>query len=159
MLDLQQIDIEFEPAVVCCARKFQFNSEETFRVGFEQKFLFSWTSGGKRGCRILTTCIIQTVKKTAIMMIKWNLEAGMQGAISQSAIFTNICQMTQGGRCCASARAALTERSGSSTKGRFPNIRYFVAKRFTRFLKGFHRAFNESHPAFVELSTKAILLS
>ena len=34
----------------------------------------------------------------------------------------------QGGRCCASARAALTERSGSSTKGRTPNIRYFVAK-------------------------------
>ena len=26
------------------------------------------------------------------------------------------------------ARAALTERSGSSTKGRTPNIRYFVAK-------------------------------
>ena len=34
----------------------------------------------------------------------------------------------QGGTCCASARAALTERSGSSTKGRTPNIRYFVAK-------------------------------
>ena len=34
----------------------------------------------------------------------------------------------QGGTCCASVRAALTERSGSSTKGRTPNIRYFVAK-------------------------------
>ena len=39
-----------------------------------------------------------------------------------------------------------------------------VLSRFTRFLKGFHRAFNESYPAFiepvfVELSTKAILLS
>ena len=30
---------------------------------------------------------------------------------------------------------------------------------FTRSLKGFHRAFNESHPAFIEFSTKAILLS
>ena len=34
----------------------------------------------------------------------------------------------QGGRCCANARTAFTERSGSSTKGRTPNIRYFVAK-------------------------------
>ena len=61
------------------------------------------------------------------------------------------------------ARAALTERLGSSTKGRTPNIRYFVAKlsivAIYALLKGFHRAFNESHPAFVELSTKAILLS
>ena len=37
--------------------------------------------------------------------------------------------------------------------------RNLVLSRFTRFLKGFHRAFNESHPAFLELSTKAILLS
>ena len=80
----------------------------------------------------------------------------------------------QGGRCCASARAALTERSGSSTKGRTPNIRYFVAKLsivaiyalFERLSQGFQRkpscfrrAFNKSHPAFVDLSTKAILLS
>ena len=80
----------------------------------------------------------------------------------------------QGGRCCASAQAALTERSGSSTKGRTPNIRYFVAKLsnvaiyalFERLSQGFQqkpscflRAFNESHPAFVELSTKVILLS
>ena len=72
------------------------------------------------------------------------------------------------------ARAALTERSGSSTKGRTPNIRYFVAKLsivaiytfFERLSQGFEqksscfrRAFNESHPAFEELSTKAILLS
>ena len=74
------------------------------------------------------------------------------------------------------ARAALTERSGSSTKGRTPNIRNFVAKLsivviYTLFerisqsfeLKSscFHKAFNESHPdpAFVELSTKAILFS
>ena len=34
-----------------------------------------------------------------------------------------------------------------------------VFSRFTHFLKDFHRALNESHPAFVELSTKAILLS
>ena len=34
----------------------------------------------------------------------------------------------QGGRSCASAQAALTERLGSSTKGRTPNILYFVAK-------------------------------
>ena len=69
----------------------------------------------------------------------------------------------QGGRCCASVRAALTERSGTSTKGRTPNIRYFVAKLsivaiyvlFERLSHGF----NESHPAFAELSTKAILLS
>ena len=33
-----------------------------------------------------------------------------------------------------------------------------VLSRFTRFLKGFHRAFNESHPAFIKLSKKAILL-
>ena len=42
--------------------------------------------------------------------------------------------------------------------------RNLVLSRFTRFLKGFHRAFNKSHPApiepvFLELSTKAILLS
>ena len=37
-------------------------------------------------------------------------------------------QEEQGGRCYASVRAALTERSGSSSKGRTPNIRYFVAK-------------------------------
>ena len=34
-----------------------------------------------------------------------------------------------------------------------------VLSRFMRFSKGFHRAFNESHPAFKELSRKAILLS
>ena len=34
-----------------------------------------------------------------------------------------------------------------------------VLLRFTRFLKGFRRALNKSHPAFVEHSTKAILLS
>ena len=54
-----------------------------------------------------------------------------------------------------------TERPGSSTKGRTPNTRYFVAKpsssQITRFLKGFHRALNESHPAFIELSTEVIL--
>ena len=37
--------------------------------------------------------------------------------------------------------------------------RNLVLSRFTPFLKGFHRAFNESHPAFVDLSTKTILLS
>ena len=72
------------------------------------------------------------------------------------------------------ARAALTERSGSSTKGRSPNIRYFVAKLsivaiyalFERLSQGFQRkpscfrrVFKESHLAFVELSTKSILLS
>ena len=76
------------------------------------------------------------------------------------------------------ARAALTERSGSSTKGRTPNIRYFVAKLsivamyalFERLSQGFrrafqrkpsffHRALNKSHPVFIELSTKVILLS
>ena len=70
------------------------------------------------------------------------------------------------------ARAALTERAGSSTKGRTPNC--FVAKLsivaiyalFERLSQGFERksscfrrAFNESHLAFVELSTKDILLS
>ena len=34
----------------------------------------------------------------------------------------------QGGRSCANARTAFTDRSGSSTTGRTPNIRYFVAK-------------------------------
>ena len=39
--------------------------------------------------------------------------------------------------------------------------RNLVLSRFTCFANGFHRAFNERHPdpAFVELSTKAILLS
>ena len=37
--------------------------------------------------------------------------------------------------------------------------RNWVMSRFTHFLKGIHRAFNESHPAFVDLSTKTILLS
>ena len=37
--------------------------------------------------------------------------------------------------------------------------RNLVLSRFARFLKGFHRALNESHRAFVELSTKAIMLS
>ena len=67
------------------------------------------------------------------------------------------------GRVAEVARAALTERSGSSTKGRSPNIRYLsrnlVLSQFTRFLKAFHRAFNESHPAFIELSKRAILFS
>ena len=49
----------------------------------------------------------------------------------------------------------------ASTKGRTPNTRYFVAKssssQITRFSKGFHRALNESHPAFIELSTEVIL--
>ena len=72
------------------------------------------------------------------------------------------------------ARAAFTERSGSSTKGRTPNIRYSVAKLtivaiytlFERLSQGFERksscfrrAFNKSHLAFIELSTKVILLS
>ena len=34
-----------------------------------------------------------------------------------------------------------------------------VLSRFTHFLKGFRRALNESHPAFVEHSAKVILLS
>ena len=37
--------------------------------------------------------------------------------------------------------------------------RNLVLSQCTRFLKGCHRALNENHPAFVELSTKAILLS
>ena len=37
--------------------------------------------------------------------------------------------------------------------------RNLVLSRFSHFLKGFYRAFNKSHPAFKELSTKAILLS
>ena len=37
--------------------------------------------------------------------------------------------------------------------------RNLVLSQFTPFLNGFHRALNESHPAFVELSTKVILLS
>ena len=37
--------------------------------------------------------------------------------------------------------------------------RNLVMSRFTHFFKGFHRAFNKSHPAFEELSMKAILLS
>ena len=85
----------------------------------------------------------------------------------------------QGGRSWGSAGAALPERSGSSTKGRTSNIRYFVAKPsivaiyafFERLSQGFQlkpscshracflRAFNKSNPSFVELSTKAILLS
>ena len=80
-----------------------------------------------------------------------------------------IITVRQGGRCCASARAALTERSGSSTKGRTPNIRYFDAKLsivaiYTSFKERksccICRAFNKSHPdpAFVELPTKVILL-
>ena len=85
----------------------------------------------------------------------------------------------QGGRSWGSAGAALPERSGSSTKGRTSNIRYFVAKPsivaiyalFERLSQGFQlkpscshracflRAFNKSNPSFVELSTKALLLS
>ena len=34
----------------------------------------------------------------------------------------------QGGRCWGTAGPAVPERSGSSPKGRTPNIRYFVAK-------------------------------
>ena len=61
----------------------------------------------------------------------------------------------QGGRSWGVAVGALPERSGSSTKGRIPNIRYFGAKLFSRFT----RFLNQSHPAFVELSTRFILLS
>ena len=60
------------------------------------------------------------------------------------------------------ARAALTERSGSFRKGRTPNIRYFVTKlsivAIYVLFERLYRAFNESHPAFVELSTKDILI-
>ena len=67
-----------------------------------------------------------------------------------------------------SAGVALHERSGSSTKGRTPNIRYFVAKPcivaiyalFERLSQGFEwksscfrRAFNESHPMFGETAS------
>ena len=80
----------------------------------------------------------------------------------------------QGGRSWGVAVGALPERPGSSTKGRIPNIRYFVAKLsnvaiyalFERLSQGFQRKpscfrrpFNENHPAFIELSMKAILLS
>ena len=37
--------------------------------------------------------------------------------------------------------------------------RNLVLSQFMRFLNGFHRALNKSHPAFKELSTKVILLS
>ena len=78
----------------------------------------------------------------------------------------------KGGICWGSAGTALHEWSGSSTKGRTPNIRYFVAKliivaiytpfeslsyAFQRKPSCLHRAFNESHLAFVELSTKTII--
>ena len=36
-------------------------------------------------------------------------------------------------------------------------LRNLVLSQFTPFLKGFHRALNESHPAFIELSMKVIL--
>ena len=42
----------------------------------------------------------------------------------------------------------VTERSGSSTNERKDPQRNLVLSRFTRFLKGFRRALNESHPAF-----------
>ena len=79
----------------------------------------------------------------------------------------------QGGRSWGTAGPPVHETSGSSTKGRTPNIRYFVLKPsivsiyafFERLSQGFQRkpscflrAFKESHPAFVDLSTKAILL-
>ena len=44
------------------------------------------------------------------------------------AVDFSVMEQEQGGRRYASVRAALTERSGSSSKGRTPNIRYFVAK-------------------------------
>ena len=77
-------------------------------------------------------------------------------------------------KCWGNAGTAFPERSGSFTKGRTPNIRYFVAKLsivaiyalFERLSQGFQRkpscfrrVFKESHLAFVELSTKSILLS
>ena len=57
------------------------------------------------------------------------------------------CCIYQGGRCWGSAGAAFHERLGSSTKGRTPNIRYFVAKPsivsiyafFERLSQGFQR--------------------
>ena len=42
--------------------------------------------------------------------------------------YQKIVVAVQGGRCWGSAGAALHDRSGSSTTGRTPNIRYFVAK-------------------------------
>ena len=42
-------------------------------------------------------------------------------------LFTQII-LIQGGRCWGTAGPAVPERSGSSPKGRTPNIRYFVAK-------------------------------
>ena len=70
-------------------------------------------------------------------------------------------------KCWGNAGTAFPERSGSFTKGRTPNIRYFVAKLsivaiyalFERISQSFlrkscciGRAFNESQPAFAVLS-------
>ena len=54
----------------------------------------------------------------------------------------------QGGRCCATA----PKGPGPSTYAIL--LWNLVLSRFTRYLKGLQRAFNESHPAFVELSAK-----
>ena len=44
-------------------------------------------------------------------------------------VFVYMCLCVfQGGRCWGTAGPAVPERSGSSPKGRTPNIRYFVAK-------------------------------
>ena len=63
------------------------------------------------------------------------------------------------------AQPAVTERSGSSSKGRTLNIRYVVVKLgivaiyalFER-QSNIHRVFNKSRPAFGELSMKVSLL-
>ena len=47
----------------------------------------------------------------------------------------------------------VTERSGSSTNERKDPQRNLVLSRFMRFLKGFRRALNESHPAFALINT------
>ena len=72
------------------------------------------------------------------------------------------------------AQAALTEKSRSSTKGRTPNIRYFVAKlsivaiyalyerppkSFLRKSSYFESVFNESQLAFEGHSTKVSQIS
>ena len=69
--------------------------------------------------------------------------------------------MRQGGRMANVGRARerrSTEGQGLLRKEGPPTyailLRNLVLSRFTRFLKGFRRAPNESHPAFIKLSTK-----
>ena len=82
-------------------------------------------------CSALETCIRNLSPMFSLTL--WTLHQGHYLGIFECALHSDIYDVNahcliQGGRCFGTLGPAVTERSGSSTKGRTPDIRYFVAK-------------------------------